>query len=72
MGGQVEVHGLKWKIQQLKFGLTGKIPDGLLFRVSSIQMDDAKAYQAQDDFPRALIKAMEPDGRVRIIDHQGT
>lgn len=72
VGGQVEVHGLKWKIQQLKFGLTGKIPDGLLFRVSSIQVDDAKAYQAQDDFTRALLKAMEPEGRVRIIGNQGT
>lgn len=72
VGGRVEVHGLKWKIQQLKFGLTGKIPDGLLFRVSSIQADDAKAYQAQDEFTRALLKAMDPKGRARIVGNQGT
>lgn len=71
VGGVVEVHGLKWKLQQLKFGLTGKIPDGLLFRVSSIQSDDAKAYQIQDDFTRAMLKAMEPKERERIIGTLG-
>lgn len=67
VGDTVAVNRLKWKLQQLKYGLTGKIPDGLLFRVSSIQADDAKAYQLQDDFTRAMLKAMTPDGRQRII-----
>lgn len=67
VGGQVEVHGLKWKLQQLKFGLTGKIPDGLLFRVSSIQADEARAYQIQDDFTREMLKAMSPEERKRIV-----
>lgn len=67
VGDVVAVEGLKWKLQQLKFGLTGKIPDGLLFRVSSIQVDDAKAYQVQDDFTREMLKAMSPAGRQRIV-----
>lgn len=67
VGDTVAVHGLKWKLQQLKFGLTGKIPDGLLFRVSSIQADDAKAYQIQDGFIREMLKAMPADGRQRIV-----
>lgn len=67
VGGQVEVHGLKWKIQQLKFGLTGKIPDGLLYRVSSIQADESQAYRIQDDFTRAMLQAMKPDARERIV-----
>lgn len=67
VGGQVEVQGLKWKLQQLKFGLTGKIPDGLLFRVSSIQPDESKAYQIQDDFTREMLRAMSPEGRKRIV-----
>jgi len=71
VGGVVEVHGLKWKLQQLKFGLTGKIPDGLLFRVSSIQADDAKAYHTQDDFTRAMLKAMNAEQRERIIGSPG-
>ncbi len=67
VGDAVEINALKWKLQQLKYGLTGKIPDGLLFRVSSIQADEAKAYQAQDTFTRDLLRAMSPSGRQRII-----
>lgn len=61
------VSGLKWKLNVLKYGLTGKIPDGLLFRISSIEADDAKAYKTQDAFARDLLKAMSPSGRERII-----
>lgn len=74
VGDAVEVSGLKWKLQQLKYGLTGKIPDGLLFRVSSIQgndNDDTRAYRIQDDFTRTMLKAMSPQERARIIGRPG-
>ena len=67
VGDTVAVNGLKWTLQQLKYGLTGTITDGLLFRVSSIQADDSKACQMQDAFTRDLLKAMSPGGRQRII-----
>lgn len=72
VGDKVAVSGLKWKLQQMKYGLTGQVPDGLLFRVSSIQPDDVKAYQLQDAFTRDLLKAMSPDGRQRIIGNPGS
>jgi EpsI family protein len=62
-------NGLEWKLIQIKYGLTGKIPDGLLFRISSIQADEKKAYQAQDDFSRALIDSLTPAGKERITGH---
>ena len=71
VGDKVAVSGLKWKLQQLKYGLTGKIPDGLLFRISSIQADDTKAYQIQDAFSRDMLKAMSPENRQRIIGNPG-
>lgn len=71
IGDTVAVSGVMWKLQQLKFGLTGKIPDGLLFRVSSIQTDDVAAYAAQDDFTRALLHELSPDARKRIIGNTG-
>lgn len=67
VGDAVTVSGVTRKLNQLKYGLTGKIPDGLLFRISSIQTDDTKAYQAQDAFTRDLLKAMSPAGRKRIV-----
>ncbi|MCL4472146.1 MAG: exosortase-associated protein EpsI, B-type [Sulfuricella sp.] len=69
IGDAVAVSGLKWKLNQLKYGLTGKIPDGLLFRISSIQSDDTAAYKVQDDFARALLGALTPSGKERIIGH---
>ncbi|MHB1188298.1 exosortase-associated protein EpsI, B-type [Thiobacillus sp.] len=71
IGDTVAVAGVKWKLQQLKYGLTGKIPDGLLFRVSSIQANDTAAYAAQDDFTRALLRELSPDARKRIIGNSG-
>lgn len=67
VGDAVEVSGLKWKLQQLKYGLTGRIPDGLLFRVSSIQADETRAYAIQDEFTRAMLAAMQPAQRERIV-----
>lgn len=72
IGDTVEVNDFKWKLQQLKFGLTGKIPDGLLFRVSSIGGDDVAAYAAQDDFTRALLRELSPDARKRIVGNAGS
>lgn len=72
VGDTVAVDGVKWKLQQLKYGLTGKIPDGLLFRISSIQADDAKAYLTQDAFTRDLLRAMSSEDRQRIIGNPGT
>ena len=62
---------VKWKLNQIKYGLTGKIPDGLLFRISSIQADEIVAYQMQDDFSRALLGALTPEGKKRIIGAKG-
>jgi len=71
VGDTVAVNGLKWKLQQLKYGLTGKIPDGLLFRISSIQADDAKALPNAGTFVRDLLKAVSSSGRERIIGNPG-
>jgi hypothetical protein len=55
----------------MKYGLTGSIPDGLLFRISSIQADESAAYRNQDDFSRALLGALTPEGKERIIGRPG-
>ena len=67
VGDTVAVNSLKWKLSQLKYGLTGQIPDGLLFRISSIQADENAAYRMQDDFSRALLGALTPEGQKRLI-----
>jgi len=54
------------KLVELRFGLTGRIPDGMLFRVSSIDPDQGKAYQTQEQFVNQLLQAVSPSDRQRL------
>ena len=58
--------GLPQKLEQLAYGLTGKIPDGMLVRVSSIDSDDTRAYRTQDEFIKGMLASMKIDDRVRV------
>jgi len=54
------------RLQDLKFGLTGLIPDGMLFRVSSIDPDQTRADQMQDQFVNELLQSLSPAQRKRV------
>jgi len=54
------------RIVELRFGLTGQIPDGLLFRISSIDADRENAYRIQDRFVNDLLQTLPPAERLRI------
>jgi EpsI family protein len=54
------------KLVELMFGLTGRIPDGMLFRVSSIDPDQGRAFQQQDRFVNQLLQALPPADRKRL------
>jgi EpsI family protein len=57
---------LQQRMVEIKLGLTGQIPDGLLFRVSSIDGSPANAYGVQDAFVAELLKAASAQSRVRL------
>jgi EpsI family protein len=54
------------KIVEIIFGFTGRIPDGMLFRVSSIDADLPRAYQLQERFINQLLQAVPPADRKRL------
>jgi hypothetical protein len=54
------------RLVEMRFALTGRIPDGMLFRVSSIDIDAKRAFEAQDAFIRDLLAAVPPEGRQRL------
>ena len=54
------------RLVDLRYGLTGRIPDGLLFRVSSIDGNEAHAYSMQDAFVNQLLQAVSPAARLRL------
>ena len=54
------------RIESLKATLTGQIPDGLLFRVSSIERDPKRAYQLHDQFVNQMLSVLGPADRTRL------
>lgn len=57
---------LEKRLVDLRYGLTGRIPDGMLFRVSSIDPDQAAAYIMQEQFINHLLQALSPPDRTRL------
>jgi EpsI family protein len=66
IGNTVAVGSLEMKLAQLKYGLKGKVPDGLIFRVSTIG-DETSAYPMEEEFIRLLLKSLTPEARRRLI-----
>lgn len=54
VGDRATLPGAGRKLLQLLYGMGGKVPDGLLFRISSIEPDKRPAYAMQDQFVNAL------------------
>lgn len=57
---------LEQRVVEIRLGLTGQIPDGLLFRISSIDDSSEKAFQVHQAFVSSLLKAATPEGRLRL------
>jgi hypothetical protein len=55
----------------MRYGFRNFIPDGLLFRVSSIDRDTASAFALQDRFASELLSAIPVPARGRFagVDH---
>lgn len=58
--------GVDKKLAELRYGLRGVVPDGLLFRVSSIDRDSEKAFEHQSKFAQDLLTQVDPKVRKRL------
>lgn len=54
------------RMAEIRLGLTGQIPDGLLFRVSSIDGDAKRAYAQQQRFTADLLAAVPAGARKQL------
>jgi len=68
MIGETVIHSGTFdkKLTELSYGLRGKIPDGILIRVSSIDADKSRAYEMQDRFARQMVEAVPQEMRWRL------
>lgn len=61
MGNNVVLSRFERMMVQLRYGLAGEIPDGLLVRVSNISGDEDHSYTVHRDFLQAMLAAMKPE-----------
>ena len=66
MAGHVVRNDLDKRVVQLDLFPSGHIPDGLLFRVSSIDRDAAHAFKVQQQFVADMMSAVPPKLRQRL------
>lgn len=58
--------GIEKKIAEMRYGLRGVIPDGMLIRVSSIDQDSEKAFMMHAAFVRDFVESIDPAVRSRF------
>jgi EpsI family protein len=68
-GSQALTTDAPWakRMIELRFGLSGAVPDGILVRVSSIEGDAAAAFVLHDAFIRELVEALAPADRSKLV-----
>lgn len=55
------------KITELKYGLKGEIPDGLLVRVSSIDTNNSQAFGEQENFLKTFMASLPPESQSKLL-----
>jgi EpsI family protein len=67
VGDKAVASGLGQKYQRFLVNLTGKIPDGMLVRVSTVDANEREAYRVQERFVHQMLGALSPKGRSRLL-----
>lgn len=66
MGDAVAIGRTERLVLQIGHGLAGRVPDGLLLRVSSLSPNAPASYAAHDRFLRELLTAVGPRVRTQL------
>lgn len=67
VGDRVATSGTEQKLEQLRYGMRGLVPDGMLVRVSSIDPDEKRAYSVQQKFIADMASSLSGNWKSRII-----
>lgn len=63
---KVVTNKVQRRMIEIQLGLTGRVPGGLLFRLSSIDVSTNRAFKLQDSFVADLLKTVSPVDRRRL------
>jgi EpsI family protein len=64
--GDKAVTGWQRRLVELGYSLSGRIPDGMLFRVSSLDPDQTRANRLHDQFINQLLETVSPTERKHL------
>ncbi|MED5617790.1 exosortase C-terminal domain/associated protein EpsI [Ideonella sp. BN130291] len=67
LGGEAVADDTAFRLRQLRFGLRGRLLDGMLVRLSTITPDVEQAYALHARFAAELASALSPDVRARVV-----
>ncbi len=67
VGNKVVRGAWEQKLAKVKYGLTGKVPDGILVRVSNISSDTPGSYRLHQDFVNEMLKGMRAEDRSKLV-----
>lgn len=66
--GDLVVRGaVEQTFARVRYGMNGRIPDGLLFRVSEVNADVKDSYRVQDEFINELLTGISSDARRMLV-----
>jgi EpsI family protein len=71
IGDQAATSTVQRRLAMLSYASQGIVPDGLLFRISSIERESSKAFAAQSVFVNQLLEALDPMTRRRVAGLSG-
>ena len=66
IGNQAVRSGTDKKLKEIQYAMEGQIADGLLFRVSSIDPNLPRAFDAQQQFVSEMLSSLSPEDRLRL------
>jgi len=66
VGDHVTTGGLSKKLVEMRYSLFGRIPDGMLVRISTIDRDSQRAYRVHAEFAAAMVGAIAVEHRARF------
>lgn len=67
LGNEIVLTGTEAKLHQLKYGLRGEVPDGLLFRVSTINQSQTNGFSDNTVFVSELLDAVKSNNHLSLI-----
>jgi EpsI family protein len=66
IGKEAQVPGFGRRLAQIRYGLRGEVPDGMLIRMSTVSANAEQAFAAQEDFAKTWLANVGPTQQRRL------